>query len=244
MANEVATVENAPQSSLIELALREKVPVEVLRDLVALQQQVTARAARIAFFEALHKFKSEIGPVPKTKAIVVDSDGVKRTRSRYAPLDVIAEHIREPLHKNGLMYHWTSVVEGADVEIRCHVTHVEGHSEVASFRFQTKDAAAPKMNGVQIAGSARTYGERYSLIQALGLTTADVDDDGEGAGGGEPINEAQEGDLRALIRETGTNEQKFCEFFEVESVGKIQARDFAKAVRLLEERRAKARATA
>lgn len=244
MANEVATVEMPAQvSGLVELALREKVPVEVLKDLVALQERVTARAARIAFFEALHRFKTETPPVPKTKAIAVETDGTKRVRSRYAPLDVIAEHIREGLHKNGLMYHWSSVVEGNDVEIFCHVTHVEGHTETSSFRFQTKDAAAPKMNGVQIAGSARTYGERYSLIQALGLTTADVDDDGQSAGdAGEPVSVEQEGTLRAMIRETGSNEKKFAEFFEVDSIGKIPARDYTKAVRLLEERRAKARA--
>lgn len=237
------TIETPAQvSGLVELALREKVPVEVLKDLVALQERVTARAARLAYFEALHRFKTEIGPVPKTKAIVVDTDGVRKVRSRYAPLDVIAEHIREGLHKNGLMYHWSSVVEGSDVEIFCHVTHVEGHTESSSFRFQTRDAAAPKMNGVQIAGSARTYGERYSLIQALGLTTADVDDDGEGAegGDGEPITPVQEADLRAMLRETGADERRFLQYMGAESVGAIPAAKYQQAVAALEQKRRRA----
>ena len=227
-------------TSLVQLAIeRGNVDVEVLERLVALEERVSERRARKAFFDALARFQAEVGPITKTK-IIPDNSG--NERSRYAPLSAIAEHIRGPLSRNGLMYSWDSSVDADGVvDIWCIVRHVDGHEERSRFSFFVKDAAAPKMNGVQIAGSARTYGERYSLIQALGLTTADPDDDGNGVAPAEPITEAQEADLNALIDETGADREKFLAFMGVESLSALPAARYQQAVGALRRKRKEAK---
>lgn len=241
MANELATVETpAEVSSLVALALREKVPVEVLERLVALQERVTAQAAESAMARALAAFQAECPPIRRVKTATVKKEGVKQYEYDFAPFEEVARTIRDPLAKHGLSYSHDNTFTDKGVEVTCTLHHAEGAKRTATFRGPV-DTSGGK-NPIQQVASARSYGRRYSLIDVLGLAIED-DDDGQAAGeGGEPITVGQEADLRAMIRETGTNEQKFCEFFEVESLGKILARDYTKAVRLLEERRAKARA--
>lgn len=244
-AGEIEHHHASADESLVRLAIEQKVPVEVLERLVALQERAQERSARAAYFDAMAKFQSEVGPVPKTGVIAVPNrDGTKEVRSRFAPLSAIAEHIREPLTRNGLMYSWDSTLEDGMVDVRCTVRHVDGHSETASFTFKASDASAPGMNGVQVAGSARTYGERYSLIQALGLTTADPDDDGQGAGldAGDVITPEQADTIRSMIEEVGADEAKFLRWLKVESVDAIPASRAKEAVTALERKREKVKA--
>jgi hypothetical protein len=132
-------------------------------------------------------------------------------------------------------------VDGVNVEIRCHLQHEEGHSQVAAFSFKESDAAAPKMTGVQISGSARTYGERYSLIQVLGLTTADPENDGADMGSGEIISEGQADYLKKLLKDGEADVAKFVRMYGTPSVDEMLLKDFPGAIKNIEERnRAKA----
>lgn len=237
---EVAPPENEDGdiTSLVRYALEKEVPVEVLERLVALQERVSDRNARMAFVRAMSAFQSEVGPIFKT-GVIPDNHG--NERSRFAPLPVIAETIRDPLAKHGLSYSWDSTDDGEFTEVRCTVRHIDGHSETASFKCRTKDAAAPKMSGVQISGSARTYGMRYSLKQALGLTEKGEDNDGNVPRTYETISDKQEADLQALIEEVGADKAKFLEWMGVESLSDIPAAHLETAVRSLEKKRKKAK---
>ena len=228
---------------LLRLALEQKVPVEIIERLVALQERILASNARAAFVQAMAKFQSEVGPIPKTHAIEVDRAGVKQVRSRFAPLHVIAEHIREPLARNGLSYSWDSLVDGDKVAIICTVRHVLGHEQTSRFECRTQDAGAPGMSGVQIAGSARTYGERYSLVQGLGLTTADEDTDGRAPenGSADKITEKQAADLDVLLEEVGADKARFLAWLKVPSFADLPASDLQRAITELEQKRGKAK---
>jgi hypothetical protein len=78
---------------------------------------------------------------------------------------------------------------------------------------------------------------RYSLVAALGLTAVDEDTDGAG---GEPdlITAAQAATLDDLIEANGRDKAKFLDFAGVESLADIRAADYAKAVAMLERKRA------
>lgn len=230
-------VESTEPMSLLRMALVEKVPVEILERIAALEERVAARNARDSFFRALSDFQSEIGPIPKTSAIKVTRGGTTEVRSRYASLDKIVEYIRPFLRTHGFIYHWNSIIrENGNVCITCFLRHIDGHTESADFEFAQKDASAPGMNGVQIAGSARTYGERYSLIQVLGLTTADPDDDGNAAGGSELITAEQVQQLHTKIIEVGAHYERFLNFVGVESLGQIPMSEFDRAMAALEKK--------
>jgi hypothetical protein len=215
--------------------------VGTLERLVELQHKVEDRNAEKSFVRALHAFQKEVGPIPKTKGIPskeVNRDGTTKMRSHFAPLPAIADHIREPLAKNGFSYFWDSSIDGEMVDVRCTLQHEDGHSRTSSFTFREKDAAAPKMSGVQISGSARTYGERYSLIQVLGLTTVDTDDDGQDPAMKEKITDGQADFLKGLLKDGDANVQRFLAVYKIESVEEMTLKDFGRAVKDIEERNA------
>ena len=90
--------EQTEPRSLVQLAIERNVPVEILKQLVALQQQVAERDARAAFVEALTAFRAECPPIPKTHEntqFSVTRNGVKRT-ARYASLEDI-DRIARPV---------------------------------------------------------------------------------------------------------------------------------------------------
>ncbi len=238
-APELGTVDNPGEvAGLIALAINKGVPVEVLERLFELKKRVEENDARGAFFRAFASLQSEMGAVPKTSAIEVTRGGVQEVRSRYAGLDDIVQHVRPLLQKHGFIVQWNSVVrDNGNVCITCFLRHVDGHTESADFEFAQKDAGAPGMNGVQIAGSARTYGERYSLIQVLGLTTTDPDDDGGAGENLEPISEAQFNELTTIAGEVRADIKRFVEFLGVDSMRDIPASRFQEAKNALEQKR-------
>lgn len=234
MSTEVSTLPDQQEATgLVQLAIERGVPVEVLERLVALKERMAERDARGAFFQALADFHAEVGPIPKTAAITVTRAGTQEVRSRYAPLDKIVAHVRPLLQRHGFIFHWNSTLrENGNVCITCHLRHVDGHSESADFEFPQKEAGAPGMNGVQIAGSARTYGERYSLIQVLGLTTADEDTDG--AAPNEFITREQVSELDVKIQTTHTDKDRFLAWLGVAQLSEIPQRDYRKAMQALD----------
>ncbi len=67
-------------------------------------------------------------------------------------------------------------LSGGGYLVACIVHHREGHSERTEFLVPIDVQA--RMNDAQKAGSALTYGRRYALCAALGIVTAEEDDDG------------------------------------------------------------------
>lgn len=244
MANQMATVESRAHepvavSGLVALAIEKGVDVEVLERLVALQERVTERNARAAFFEALAKFREACPPIRRTREnsqFKVSRDGVQRP-SKYAPLDEIDRIARPVASACGLTWTWDTRVEGDLMHVICRVLHVLGHSESSTVTMPHGSNAGSSPQ--QKYGSTQTYGMRYSLVAALGLTTADDDHDGNGesGNGGEPITPSQAGDLRALMREVKADEGKFLRWLKVQSVDEVPAARYREAVAALEQKR-------
>jgi len=164
MSNEIA-VSNSP-SKLMEIALNQNADVEKLEKLMAMQERWDANQARKQYFEALTEFQSKCPVIKKKKA---------GHNYMYAPLSDIVAQIKEPLKSCGLSYRFEQCHNNA-IEIACVVTHVSGHSERATMKSDADSTGSKNM--IQAAGSAVTYLQRYTLISALGITTADEDMDG------------------------------------------------------------------
>lgn len=60
----------------------------------------------------------------------------------------------------------------------CIISHVDGHDESTTMSAEA-DTSGNK-NAIQSRGSSVTYLQRYTLIGALGISTADEDVDGQG----------------------------------------------------------------
>ena len=233
-------MEEGNVSGLVRLAIERGVDVEVLERLVGLQERVTERNARGAYFEALADFQERCPEIRKSKKANIATRNGADYEYTYAPLEEITRTIRPILRECGLSYSWDVAQGDGALIVTCVLRHIEGHAERASFPVPVDSGA--RMSAAQKNGAALTYGRRQSLIAVLGLTTADPDTDAPAVGKSvETITEAQAADLRTLMDEVLTTEdqERFLGWMGVRTVEEVPASEYKRAVRGVEAKRAK-----
>jgi hypothetical protein len=115
--------------------------------------------------KALMIFSKEVKPIPR--------NGTNpHFHSTFATLDDIVVGIAGPLEKSDLSYIQMPTGENQLVTVLMHKSGEFMESTVKM---------VPKENTPQGQGSAITYMRRYSLSAMLGLSTGELDDDGNGA---------------------------------------------------------------
>lgn len=156
---------------LLAMAVDKNLDIDKLAKLMELQKDFNAGVARKEFFHALTQFQASVPEIRKTKQV-----SFGETNYHYAPLADIVRQIKDVCKRFELAYRWEINDGGDQIKVTCIVTHSSGHSE------QTTMTANPdvsgKKNPIQARGSAIEYMKRYTLIGALGLSTADTDIDG------------------------------------------------------------------
>ena len=233
-------MQDAPVFGLLTAAADKGMSLEDLKELFSLQKEIDARNARMGFYRALAAFRAECPQPQKTREntqFQVTRNGVKR-HSKYAPLEEIDRVAGPVAAAQGLSWIWDTRIEGDLMHVTCKLFHQDGHTEHAtvSMPYESKAGASPQ----QKYGSTQTYGMRYSLIAALGITSADEDVDGAPGSGGppsEPITEAQAADLAALISEVGTDQAKLLAYYGAESLAKFPAAELERVTKHLEGKR-------
>ena len=162
---EIQTIGSPDQ--FIQQAIESGSDVSVLSGLFDLKQRWEESEAKKAFNKAMLKFQGIKPEITKDK---------KGHNYKYATLDSIEKCIKTALDKCELSYRWESFKDESTLGVRCVITHVQGHSESTEM-VAPYDTTGSK-NEVQALGSTMSYLKRYTLTGALGLTTADEDDDG------------------------------------------------------------------
>lgn len=152
-------------------------------------------------------------------------------RSRYADLASVWDACRAPLTKHGLSV--VQLPDRRDAEIGVTTLLMHSSGQWISGRIST----VPGKLDPQAVGSATTYLRRYALSAVAGV--APEDDDGEGAMGRQPekivrITDEQADRLTDLVNETGTNWPDFLGFFHVQVLGELPAKDYQRALQLLQ----------
>lgn len=213
--------------------------VAALERLVAMRERAEDRLASRQYTEAIARFQ-ELCPV-----VAKNSAGAHG--ARYAALDGIMDAIRPAMVSAGLSVTFDSEeADGGRLRVWCIVHHRAGHSERASF-IVSREAKSNRMNDTQRDGSALSYGRRYALCLALGISTGERDDDGAGAGATqEPrITDEQAADLQALAEEVGITDPDVLLRGLASVAGRalqaptdLPARLYGQAVARLERRRA------
>lgn len=150
--------------------------VDQLEKLMQLQKDWEDRQARKDFFYALSQFQMDCPSLQKVKNVDYTTKEGGKVNYKYIPLAIVQETIREPLHKNGLSFRWEIEDKADSLNVTCVLTHLNGHSERTSMSAKADDSG--KKNAIQARGSTITYLQRYTLIGALGISSADVDNDG------------------------------------------------------------------
>ena len=228
-----APVEAANMSRLLELAVDKNITPEGLEKLVALHERIADRQAAQEFTAALAGFQAACPPIAKTSTAVITQRSGARYSYQYAELDQIANVVRPLLHSRGLVFTWDSSTTDSNVECTCTLRHALGHAITAAFSCPVDTAA--KMSGAQKAASALTYAKRQALVQVLGITTAEPDND---ASNDESCTKEQKAKIEALIQESGADRERFVTYMGCAIID-IPQRDFHVAVTALEAKLAK-----
>jgi hypothetical protein len=164
-------------AGLMQLALQSNAGIEQLQKLVEMKYKDEEREARKDFFFALSEFQANVGSMRKDKNVDFTSERTgKNTSYNYTTLGQIEKQIKEPLKNARLAKRFEIQDASTGMTVTCIITHTNGHSERTSMTAPA-DTSGSK-NTIQSRASTVTYLQRYTLIGALGLVTADEDNDG------------------------------------------------------------------
>ena len=182
--NHEVIINDNPQN-LIALAIEKGAGIEQLEKLMALKERYDAIEANKSFIAALSTFQRDVPVIEKKKTVSYPSkNGGVTVAYKYAELPEIDEAIKVPMAANGFSKRWEFHEDAEKLICSCIISHVSGHKEVTTMS-SLKDASGGK-NEIQSRASANTYMQRYTLVGALGLTTASEDNDGDGTADAKP----------------------------------------------------------
>lgn len=155
---------------LLALAINKDLDIDKLAKLMDMQREYNADLARKDFFHALTLFQANCPEIRKGKTV-----SFGETNYNYAPLADITRQIKEACQKHELTYRWEIHDDKEVIAVTCIITHANGHSEKTTMTGNPDTSG--KKNAIQARGSSIEYMKRYTLIGALGISTADTDID-------------------------------------------------------------------
>ena len=158
---------------ILQIAVQQGANVDKLAKLLELQERWQANQARQAYNAAMAKFKQRPPKITKNKHVKFDD-----TEYDHATLDHVTEAITETLSAVGISHKW-KMCQSPEISVTCVLTHEMGHSEETTLK-ASPDTSGSK-NSIQAIGSTVTYLERYTLLAAMGMAAAGMDNDGRSA---------------------------------------------------------------
>lgn len=208
---------------LLSRALERGADLSMVEKLMDLSDRHEKGLARKAFDAAVADAKADIPVIIKNR---------KGHNSKYADLGAFASAVNPVLAKYGLSYRYRSEQEGAVIRVTCVLSHRDGHAEETTLSGGA-DSTGSK-NPIQALASTLTYLQRYTLKLALGLADSEGDDDGQAAGGSEPITDEQRKAILAKISESGADIAKFCGVLKIDALPDLRQSQYAAAIAMLD----------
>jgi hypothetical protein len=228
------TVERSP-AALMMVAIEKGLDLGQVEKAMALQERWEANEARKAYHDAMAEFKANPPEIEKDRHVKFQtSKGL--TEYRHASLANVTGKINSALSQHGLSAGWKVAQAERIITVTCTITHRLGHSESTSLSAAPDESGSK--NAIQAVGSAISYLERYTLLALTGLATHEMDDDSAGTGAGpEYIMTDQAIQINDLLKETKSNLAAFLKYISAESVEKILAENYNKALIALNQKK-------
>lgn len=171
-----------PHMKLIEMCVNNGGDIVQLEKLMDLQERYENNIARKAFFESFSCFQSELPEIVKTGKVGYENKDGSFTGYKHSTLADIGKAVSPVLSKHGLSYRFKQLPrtdpKDQSITIVCILSHKLGHEE--STQMSGFADASGKKNAIQAIASTRTYMQRYTVTDILGLTFVEEDDDGAG----------------------------------------------------------------
>ena len=203
--------------------------VDKLERLVALYERSQARDAHAAYTNALAQMQPELPEIEEHGAINIGSG----KRQTYAKWEDIQDAIKPILAKHGFSLTFSIGGDGEKISVTAKLSHRAGHVEETTLPLPL-DTSGSK-NIVQAHGSSVSYGQRYTAIALLNITSRGTDDDGV-AGGTKLVTEPELEILRSLLGRADVKEAAFCTHLKIEGLDHLPAHRFRYAEEALRGR--------
>ena len=206
-----------------------KETLDFLKEMFQLEKERDAENARKAYFRAKSAFKAH-APV-----VIKDMDN-KQYNSKYASENAMLNTINPVLSQFGLeaCFDFPKVEQG--MAVTCILTHELGHSERVTLPGPL-DTSGSK-NPLQQVKSTVTYLRKATFEAIVGIASSNgVDDDANSAAPEDTINDQQFADITSLISEVKANEKAFLKYLKIESLDKMPASLYERAMKELERKR-------
>ena len=220
----------APSTDMLaiiqQIATGDNPNMDALERLEAMYERAQDRGAKTAFNAAVVRFQ-------QSAPIIEKAD--KAYDKQYARMDRIWRTIRPLMRDCGLAVTWEQAddpdAEGAKIVLIGHLRHAGGYSEPLRYVMPLPELIKG-MNSAQRYGSATTYAKRYATCAALGIQTGE-DDDGNAAGGGDVLTQDEADEITKLLRETGTDIERFYRWAGCEDIFTFPRAKLGEARRML-----------
>ena len=224
------------QASLVQMSNNSNIDPDKLQKLWELQIQVEDRQNKKAYSKAMAQFQRDCPIIRKTKKVNFPSKTGRATKYNYSPLDEIVHMAKPLLGENGLSFSFNikKTDDKNQDELVTTIMHADGHCERFSYYF-VHYGDDQRMNQSQRAKSALTYSKRAALENALGIVTAEEDDDARRAIDC-PASDEQIESIKKMLISTDSDETKFLNYLRVESLDFITQSDAKKALFALNQK--------
>src|SRR6516164_7368303 len=239
---QVTAIDNA--SRIIDAIIRAAADPNV--DVVKMER-LEARAAKIAYDDALAHLQAELPEIERNSAIIIrrkdpktgDRTGPIEQKTPFAKWEDIMDVLRPILKRWNFSLSFRT---GFDEAGRIKVTAIlarSGHREETTM-ILPHDASGSK-NAVQAIGSTTSYGRRYAASILLNIATRGEDDDAVSYKAPRMVSQAQLAELIRLADDAGADKARFCAMLKVDSMADIPELRFQEAkAQLLRKKKAKA----
>lgn len=210
------------------------VDIDKMERLIALQQQVSAREAELAFNQAMNAAQAEMRPISANASN-------PQTRSRYATFDKLDRALRPIYTHHGfsLSFDEGDSPKPDHVRVLCYCAHNAGHTRTYH-RDMPADGKGAKggdvMTKTHAAGAAGSYGARYLLKGIWNVAVGEEDNDGNAITAAHPVSVAQYNEIQKRVSDVQADEAKFCEYFRIEDLSELPARRFDEAIKMLNKK--------
>jgi len=231
IVKDVVVTQGSSPAEMIRMAVSGGADLDKLEKLLALQERFEANEARKIFAKDFAVAQANILPVVKKKYN-------QQTKSKYSDLSDVIETTQPIYTKEGFS---VTFDEGDSplpehARILADVIHHAGHTRSYHYDvpFDGKGIQGnANMTKIHGKASSTSYGRRYLMCMIWNIPTSDNDGNTEQA---EVITDKQLNVLRDLMISKGIEgkEGKLCSILNTESLEKLPAKDYQKAVKTIE----------
>ena len=223
------------QAALIELVKREDIDPSRLEHFLELQVKMEDRQNEKSFYRAMASFQGECPVIKRTKKVKFEAKSGKTTQYNYAPLDEMTEVVKPIMQKNGLSFSFDIEYTGGENLLVTTISHIDGHSKKSYLPFE-KMHDDGRMNASQRRKSALSFAKRAALENALGVVTAEEDDDARRAID-KPVTDDQISEIKNISKSTDTTMQSLLKFLKVEKLEDLSEYEARRAITALKTKR-------